>query len=235
MTKKLKYLAIIPARGGSKGIPRKNMVPIAGKPLIAYTIEAALKSDCLDKVVVSSDSPEIMEFAQCLGINESYQRPTEVSTDFTPMAETLKDVIFHYEKEGYEIENIMLLQPTSPLRTAEDIRGAVECFNSTDKKSLIGVTPAAEHPCEIIEQTPEKDWSFLVHAKGATRRQDYKNNYWFLSGAMYICNKDHFLETNIMFHPGESLLFPMPEESRIDIDSLADLELANFYLSQRNG
>lgn len=234
MSKKIKYLGIIPARAGSKGIPQKNIKLLNGKPLVSYTLEAAKNARKLDGVAVSSNFPEVLKLARDLGINTDYQRPESLSLDETPMIDTLLDVIEFYEGNSIKIENILLLQPTSPLRTAQDIDEAITLFEEKGSSSLIGVTPATEHPCEIIEEDGENPWTFVKNAGEAKRRQDYKSEYWFLSGAMYICNTQLLKSSGKIFHSAESVLFKMRPETGIDVDGPLDLIKAEVLLKYRD-
>jgi CMP-N,N'-diacetyllegionaminic acid synthase len=146
MYKNKKFLAIIPARGGSKGIPNKNIMAICGKPLIAYTIEAGKKSKYIDEVVVSTDSDDIKEIAQKYGAKVPFLRPDELSNDSAKSIDLVLHAIDFYKSNNISYDYVILLQPTSPLRTFMHIDEAVEKLIKYDKTSLVSVCEAAENP-----------------------------------------------------------------------------------------
>lgn len=220
-------LAIIPARGGSKGIPRKNMVLLKGRPLIEYTIEAALKSQLVDDILLSTDDDEIASVGQRLGLDVRYRRPAELAGDTTAMIDSLEHGIHWFEKAcGTLPDEILLLQPTSPLRSVQDIDGAVALFRESMARSLVSVHPMGEHPCECIVGSGDK-WDYLVRPpKGAVRRQDYKSNFYFINGAIYLADTQTLLSRRGFVRPGESAMYVMPRERGLDIDTFLDLALA---------
>lgn len=215
-----KILAIIPARGGSKGIPKKNIRLLAGKPLIAYTIEAALKSKYLDRIIVSTDDKEIM------GISKKYKaeiikRPKKLAQDTTPTQPVLEHVLdFLRKHENYKPDIIVLLQPTSPLRTAYHIDGAINKFLKEKYDSLLSACPSDKFIWKI-----ERDTAISVNhgRKKRIRRQDRKPEYRE-NGATYISKYDTLIKKHNIMN-GKIGLYIMPEENSIEIDTKFDLWL----------
>ena len=230
----MQYVAIIPARGGSKGIPRKNMVNLNGHPLIWYTLEAARHSRVKDHIFLSSDSQEIREYCKQYSIHSDYIRPTELATDTASSSAVVEDVISYLKKKNQFPENIIMLQPTSPLRTSRDLDLAIEHFEKCEKASMVGVTRMREHPAECIKEMPNRSWSYLEKSQPNARRQDYLGNFYFINGAIYICKTEEFLKTKRFVIEGETELFEMPSEHAIDIDEMVDLFVAEAYLQYRS-
>jgi len=223
-----KILAIIPARGGSKGIPRKNIRLLAGKPLIAYSIETALKSRYIDKVVVSTDDEEIAEIAKKYGA-QVIKRPGKLARDKSPTLDTIKHVLETLEKNENYIPNIIiLLQPTSPLRSTEDINNAIELFLNEDCESVVGV-------CENVNLY----WSFRVedgHMKPIfgkkylkMRRQDLPRIY-APNGAIFV-STPQILNIYGGFYCDKTVPYVMPPERSVDIDNEEDFILAEILMS----
>lgn len=224
-------LAIIPARGGSKGIPRKNLYPLAGKPLLVYTLEASIHAKNISRVLVSTDDLEIYNLAKSYGV-DVVRRPANLATDTAPII----DVVFHsletlYENEGYSPDIVVLLQPTSPLRTARDIDDAVRVFKSCDScLSLISVSEYEHSPYWALKVSD----GFLVpifrEAYLRTRRQDLPKMYR-PNGAIYIATPEVLREYRSFLTP-RTIPYIMPPERGIDIDSLLDLWLAELILTR---
>lgn len=225
-------LAIIPARGGSKGIPRKNMAFLFGKPLIQHTIEAAQQSQTVSRIVLTTDDAEIAALGASLGLDTRYQRPPELAKDDTPMAATLAHCL-HWAQQAYgACDEFMLLQPTSPLRTAKDIDAATRLYRESNKNSLLSVNAMTEHPYECLELKSE-GWAYLAKdATGASRRQDYPNAYYYINGAIYITQTKKFLRTEKIIDEDSVCFYPMARERSVDIDEAVDLLVAQALLSQ---
>lgn len=228
----MKVLAIIPARGGSKGIPKKNIVDLNAKPLIQYTVDAAKNSKEIDKIFLSSDDKDIINIAKQLGIYSEYIRPEKFANDTASGAEVVLDALSWLEKnENYIPDAIMLLQPTSPLRTAEDIDGAIEHFSKDSKKALVGVHTMIEHPYECVFDIEKDDWQYLAKQdKRVTRRQDYKDKFYYINGALYLVDVNFFKQEKLFMKEKNTSFYIMPHERGIDIDEYSDLQRAEFYL-----
>lgn len=235
-----RFLAVIPARGGSKRIQRKNVALLGGRPLLAWTIEAALGTDCVGKVVVSTDDDEISHVArQYLGDCRRgcvVQRPPALATDSAPSA----PVVLHaWEQEGREFDMIVLLQPTSPLRNADDIEAAARAFAREFKRdealALTSITPALEPAKAAVLRwvDPARPGAVLPFAPqppapGAELHR--------LNGALYMLSApalQQWAATCTPFLPGERLGYVMPAERSLDIDTPDDLRRADETLRER--
>ncbi len=218
-----KYLAIIPARGNSKRLPRKNILSFAGKPLLQWSIEAALQCDFISKTVVSSDCPEILSISRLPGV-DLHERPKTLALDESSSVDVVLDVLKNYEKFSY----IVLLQPTSPLRCSADISDAIKCFErSWPLNSLISVCETDYNP--ILTNTLRKNKK-MKNFFNKMQKDDKPLNsqkHYRINGAIYIISTDIFLE-NRSFLNEETIAFIMKKEKSIDIDSKLDFEIAEF-------
>ena len=226
-------LVIIPARAGSKGIPRKNLVLLGGKPMIQYTIEAAQQSQFVSRIVLSTDDPEIAALGSGLGLDVSYQRPPHLADDNTPIEATLAHCL-NWLREGSVThdEAFILLQPTSPLRTFKDIDEAIQLYRGSKKNSLVSVNSMREHPFECVELRSD-GWSYLSkNISGAFRRQDYSNNYYYINGAIYITRTEQFLLSGKIIDEKSASFYLMQREHSIDIDDVFDLLVAQALVAE---
>ena len=222
-----KIIAIIPARGGSKGLPRKNIAMLNGKPLISYSIEAALKADLVSRVIVSTEDAEIAEISSKYG-SEVMNRPVELAQDDTPTISVVQQVLHQLEDDRYHAEVVVLLQPTTPLRTTEDIDSAVGLFLSCNCQSVVSI-------CEM-EHSPY--WSFQVERSYLKplmgkkylkmRRQDLPRVY-LPNGALFVSSPKVLHKTK-SFYSSRIMPYIMPPERSIDIDCKNDLLLAEILL-----
>ena len=228
----MKVLAIIPARGGSKGIPKKNIIDLNGKPLIQYTVDMALESKKIDKVFLSSDDDEIISTVKSLGLYSGYKRPHCFASDTASTIDAVVDALNWLEKnENYTPDAIILLQPTSPLRLSSDIDNAIEQFSKDSKDCLVSVHEMIEHPYECVVDIEKDSWQYLAKQdKKATRRQDYKEKYYYINGALYLVNIDFFEKNREFILEGNTSFYIMPHERGIDIDEYSDLKRAEFLL-----
>lgn len=227
-------LAFIPARGGSKGIPRKNLALLAGKPLIEYTLEAALASTRIDDILLSTDDEEIAACAARCGLATGYRRPAGLAGDDSPMIAAVEHALGWYARErGQRPDTLLLLQPTSPLRTTQDIDGAVAAFAAGGADTLASVHALSEHPSECVE-LQEHGWRYLVPPPAAAaRRQDYRGRFCFINGALYLGRTPVLLRERRFVIPGATQLYEVPRERGIDVDSPLDLALAEAVLRMR--
>jgi N-acylneuraminate cytidylyltransferase/CMP-N,N'-diacetyllegionaminic acid synthase len=227
----MRILAFIPARGGSKGIPHKNIALLNGKPLIQYTIEAAQESGYIDEIILSSDDAEIIDFARSLGLDVAYRRPPELGQDTTSMIDTVMHALdWLKETTNYVPDSILLLQPTSPLRRVTDIDNAIKKFIESNSPSLISVHEMIEHPYECIKIT-ETGWSFLQKpATHAYRRQDYKDKYYYINGAIYLITLRSLVSNKSFVVEGETDFYIMPQLYGTDVDTPFDLKKCECYL-----
>ncbi|MGL5231668.1 acylneuraminate cytidylyltransferase family protein [Cetobacterium sp.] len=230
MYKDKKILAIIPARGGSKGIPKKNIIDLLGKPLLYYSIKGAKESKYIDEIVVSTDDKEIAEVTESLGIDVPFLRPKELSQDNSKSIDAFIHSIKEIEKLGKRYDYILLLQNTSPLRQSWHIDEAIEKLLESDERSLVSVSEVTEHPC-IMRTLDEKGNTLpLISMTGDMRRQDFPPIY-IVNGAIYIQKNDEQLNLNTNLNGGK-LAYVMEREYSVDIDEYLDLEIATHYLKR---
>ncbi|MCR5671741.1 MAG: acylneuraminate cytidylyltransferase family protein [Butyrivibrio sp.] len=220
MYKDHSVLAIVPARGGSKGIPGKNIIEVAGKPLVAYTLDAAKKSSFIDYVLVSTDSEEIAEVSKEYGAQVPFLRPAELATDTAKTS----DAIFHAVKEmenlGRSFDAVVLLQPTSPLRTGSDIDAAIELFFEEGERSVVSVSEAEINPV-LIRRVVDGKAVPILNTTSTVRRQDFEK-FYRVNGAIYV-NKASEISRDTSFNDNE-LAFVMEKNHCLDIDTMEDLE-----------
>lgn len=226
-----KIIGFIPARGGSKGIPNKNLVVINNLPLIEYTLIACENSKLLQAVYVSSDSSDILNFCKNRTKIQTLKRPEYLSTDTSSIEGAL---LYHLENDIIIDENdlIVLLHPTTPLRTNNHIDEALKLFLESDRDSLISVSEPMEHPSDMIYWDAEKH-NFLDNSisPGITQRQKFKKLY-FINGAIYIFKKKTLLKFRNRFGTS-SVPYVMKQSESIDIDSNDDLLIAELLLKYR--
>lgn len=225
-------IAIIPARGGSKGLPSKNILEFDGKPLITYSIEQAKSSKYIDRVIVSTDNQEIIDKSKEAGAEVPFVRPSELASDDSSAIETYKHAILEIEEQGGESLNaIVVLLPTSPLRLVSDIDRACELFMEKKADSVVSYTQS-HHPIE---------WFKNVDASGRIRdigfgdaiknRQEYSKSFR-PNGSIYIFKKDIIVQGK--YYTDNSYALLMPKERSIDIDSLQDFLIAQFIYQNKN-
>jgi len=229
MYKQHRILAIIPARGGSKGVPRKNIRPLAGKPLIAWTIEAAQQSSYLDRCVLSSEDAEIMQVARDFGCDVPFPRPAELAQDDTPGIAPVMHVLDTLAAQGEVYDYVLLLQPTSPLRQSQHIDDIIKTCLDKNADSSVSVYTAEPHPY----------WSFTRNDAGymqplfdeiPVRRQDLPAVY-ALNGALYLScwqqlkDQQNFISTH-------TLPYIMSARDAADIDTELDFNWCEFLIQQ---
>ncbi len=225
-----RVLAVIPARGGSKGIPRKNLRVIAGRSLLEWTWRAAQGSVFLDRTILSSEDPEIIATMRALGGEVPFVRPVELAADTTPGIDPLLHALDALP-ERYEL--VVLLQPTSPLRTAADIDGAIRLCVDRGAPACVSVGPVAKNPHWTFRLDEDARLSpILPSVEGAARRQDLPV-YVSLNGAVYVAHTD-WIRRNRRFDSPETVAFAMSRESSVDIDDEIDLIVAEELLRRRH-
>jgi CMP-N,N'-diacetyllegionaminic acid synthase len=222
-------LAIIPARGGSKGVPRKNIRDIAGKPLIAWTIAEAQKSKYLDRVILSSEDQEIIETAKSWGCEVPFVRPLNLAQDTTPGI----DPVLHALVELSLYDYVVLLQPTSPLRRVADIDGCIEQCVTQSARACVTVTEPEKSPYWMYTMDSRGQMTKLLPTDSMiTRRQDLPRAY-ALNGAVYVAECKWLLKSH-SFITEETLGFTMPKERSYDIDTELDFRICEFLLLEGN-
>jgi CMP-N,N'-diacetyllegionaminic acid synthase len=227
MTKKI--LSIIPARGGSKGLLRKNIINLAGKPLIAWTIEASLKSKYITKTIVSSEDGEILETSIKYGA-EIIRRPDDLASDTATSESVVKHAIDYLKYKGEEFDIVILLQPTSPLRNSKDIDSAFEVMFNSEATAVIST---CEFDNKILKTFIECSNGFLEGISNNkypfVRRQDLPAVY-MPNGAIYIINVKSFREEK-SFLTSKTLNYVMPKSRSIDIDNQSDMDKIKELIS----
>lgn len=216
--------ALIPARGGSKGIPRKNIKLIAGKPLIAWTIEAALRSSLLRAVVVSTDDPEIADVAKRAGAQVPFMRPAELAQDQTPGI----DPVLHALDQLPQFDSVLLLQPTSPLRTTDDVDACLQLALARSAPSVVSVSEVNTHPYWTYHLSEDQTLRRFYDAEPVARRQDLPPAF-ALNGALYF-SEVSWLRSNGSFVGAETLAYVMARERSVDLDTPFDWKFAELLL-----
>lgn len=229
-----RVLAIIPARGGSKGVPRKNIKPLIGKPLIAYTIETAKRSVYLTRTIVSTDDQEIAEVAKANGGDVPFYRPAYLAADTSPTSEAVLHAIETLKQQGETYDLVVILQPTTPLRSVEDIDIPIQRLleHSTARSSASVAKIDDPHPRKIQKITPDGFLQNYIDGPRLVRRQDAEPAYRW-SGSTYVAYVADVVANNgqILIEP--VLPYVMPDERSVNIDCLLDFFLCEKILEQK--
>ena len=221
-----KILAIIPARGGSKGIPHKNIINLCGKPLIAYTIEAAKKSMYVDTVLVSTDDIEIQSVSEQYGAMVPFLRDAMIATDKATTISVVVDAVQRLSMNGENYDVVILLQPTSPLRTTEEIDVAIDVFFQNDMQGVVSVNAVETSPF-LLRTIEGHRLQRIISESSTIRRQDMPT-YYEVNGAIYI-NHIREIDENLSFNDNP-IPYIMNREHSVDIDTWDDLERAKEIL-----
>ena len=226
MIKNKKVLGIIPARGGSKGLPRKNILDLCGKPLISWTIEEANKSIFIDKLIVSTDDQEIIEVSKKYGCEVPFKRPKKFSRDKS----TTNEVIMHsIDSISVKFDVIIVLQPTSPLRTSKDIDNSLKKLIENDCFSVISMC-LSDKPYEWFHHINSEGFIKNIFDSKMNNRQLSKNAY-VPNGAIYTAHVDIYKQKKTFYHKN-SMAYIMPKHRSIDIDDKLDFKMAKFLLDE---
>jgi N-acylneuraminate cytidylyltransferase/CMP-N,N'-diacetyllegionaminic acid synthase len=234
--RKVRILGIIPARGGSKGIKNKNIVNLAGKPLIQYTLEPAIrleKEGLIEHLIISTDSPDIKAIAEKIGAKVPFLRPDKYAVDESKSIDLVLHAIDFFECKDTFFDAVILLQPTSPLRSYNDISDALNLFKKFKSESLISV--CKEKIRELRSYKKNGVYGIPIsplHNKG-TRRQDLDEIY-IRNGAIYICKTEYIKQNHVLFSDAP-LLFEMPPERSIDTNTSEDLDYIRWLLTRKSG
>lgn len=226
-----KILAVIPARGGSKRLANKNILPLCGKSLIAWSIDEAKKSKYIDNVLVSSDSQEIIDIATSHGANTPFVRPGELALDETKSIDVVIHALEFYEDEKYDY--VIVLQPTSPLRDVEDIDKAIEHLFEKKATSVIGVCEVEHSPLwsNTLDDSLSMD-NFLDDKYNNSRSQDLPP-YYRINGAFYMSKVNSILKQKTFFVKENIYAYVMSQEHSVDIDTKLDFIIAKAILEER--
>lgn len=224
-------LAIIPARGGSKGLPGKNIKKLDGKPLIAYTITAALNSKEITRVIVSTDDIKISEISKQYGAEVPFLRPKELATD---TAKSIDTYIYTIEKleevENYKVNDVLILQPTSPFRTSNDIDSAINLYKLKSADSVVSYCKE-DHPI-IWHKYLDGEGRLESIFEGKIRNRQEERPSYYPNGAIYIFKKE-IIKSGI-YYTKKSFAYLMPRNRSVDIDTIEDFRYAEFLIKQSN-
>ena len=229
-----KVLGIIPARGGSKRLPRKNLLILEGRPLIAHTIEAGLLSHYIDELVVSTDDLEIADIAKSYGAQVPFIRPAALSRDESGSFEVIQYTIEYYKNsENREFDYIVYLQPTSPLRDKTEIDNAMLFMLNKNADAIVSVCEVEHTPlwCNKLPDNLSMEGFLMDHVK-YKRSQDL-DRYYRLNGAIYIINISRLLVEKTFFIKNNIFAYIMPQEKSVDIDTALDMKLCAVLMQER--
>lgn len=219
------FLAVIPARGGSKRLPKKNILDLAGKPMIAWSIDAGIKSKYIDKVIVSSDDTYILKIAQKYG-SDIVVRPRELADDTATTFDTVKHVLMNEKEYDY----VILLQPTSPLRTCNDIDKAIEFLCQKKADAVVSVCEMEHSPLWSNVLPEDKNMQNFLPKELINKRAQDLESYYRLNGAIYICKIEEFLKQKSFFIKKDIFAYEMNQKNSIDIDTQLDFAIATSLL-----
>lgn len=226
-------LAIVPARGGSKAVPRKNIQPVGGRPLIAWTIEAARAARGVERVIVSTDDAEIAEASKGCGADVPFLRPASLAADDTPgTSPILHAVEWLDEHEQYRPTSVIVLQPTSPLRTVDDIDGALAVLERRRCRSVVGVSPTPHHPLWMKCLTDDERLIDFIPEDSSSAVREHLPAVYIVNGAIYLVRRDVLMETRALYGD-DTWAYVMPPERSLDIDTDWDLHVADLILTAR--
>lgn len=231
----MKNIAIIPARSGSKGLPDKNIRLVNGKPLIAYTIEAALQSGCFDTVHVSTDSEKYAEIAREYGADEPFLRSPELASDTASSWDAVREVLAKYSALGKSFDTMMLMQPTSPLRTAQDVKDAYALMQEKNAKSVIAVCEVDHSPlwCDMIPDSGNMKGFGRKDIAWVTRQE--LRPFYRVNGSMYLLSVDGIsIPADDRIYEDDCYALFMDRKKSVDIDSEDDLAMVEFLISRRD-
>lgn len=226
----MKVLVIIPARGGSKGIPHKNIKPLAGKPLIHYTIDVARQIVDDEDICVSTDDPEIIKCVEEYGLNVPFVRPAELATDTAGTYEVLLHALDYYEKHGRHYDVVLLLQNTSPFRTAKHVKEAMSFYYS-DLDMVVSVKECSANPYYCVFEENADGYLYICKGDGnITRRQDAPKVYEY-NGAVYAINPES-LKKMPLYKFTHCVKYVMDEQSSLDLDTMNDWRMAEMMIKE---
>lgn len=226
----MKPLIIIPARGGSKGIPNKNIKLLNGEPLIKYTIDAAKEVFDDDQICVSTDSIEIKNTVEKLGLKIPFIRPKELATDEATTYNVLLHAVQFYKEKGYRPDVIILLQATSPFRTSEHIKNALKLYNSS-YDMVVSVKETQSNPYYVLYEEDSEGWLNKSKTGNFTRRQDCPK-VWEYNGAIYLINPNA-LEKSPLHEFKKIKKFVMDDKASLDIDTPFDWTIAEALIASK--
>ena len=227
----IRILSIIPAKGYSRGLPNKNLQPFCGKPLVQWTIEASIESRYITRTVVSSDSKKILGLSRELGA-EAIERPGKLASDTASSESVVEHVLDHLRKtEGYRPETLILLQPTSPLRTSQDISAAMELYLGDECSAVISGYDLQRNPLKDFLINDQGSLTAIMNDTNPFLPRQLLPRAFRPNGAIYIVDANLFMQTQTLLTNNTKPFF-MEKERSIDIDSIDDLKTAESHLKQ---
>jgi len=234
----LRILGVITARGGSKGIPGKNLKLLGGKPLLAYTLESAEESAVFDRVILSTDDAEIAAAARARGCEVPFMRPADLAQDETPhLPVMIHAVAWLRDREDYRCDAVMILQPTSPFRTPDDIRNAVRLLESSGADSVVGVSAVPPHfnPMRMLAADEGGVATLFVSGEPVrrrpVRRQDLPN-VWAINEAIYLFRSPLLFAAEPSLYGDRTVIYVMPAERGLAIDDARDWDAAERAIEE---
>lgn len=235
----MKVLGIITARGGSKGIPGKNLKDLGGRPLLAYTVDAARDSGVLDRVILSTEDSAIADAGRSLGCEVPFTRPAELSKDETPHLPVIQHAAqWMRDHAGYQPDAVMILQPTSPLRSADDIAATVRLLESSGADSVVSVTEvsAHAHPMRMLRVDERGQATLFATGEPVRRRINRRQDLpqaWVMNGAIYACLTRLLFDAEPSLYGDRVVAYAMPAERSVSIDDFEDWSAAERALARR--
>lgn len=229
----MKTIAIVPARSGSKGLPDKNIVDLNGKPLMYYTIKAAIDSGCCDEIMVSTNSEKYAEIAKKCGANVPFLRTEETACDNAGSWDVVREVLANYSNMNMHFDYVCLLQPTSPLRTSGDVIASYELLAQDGITNVVSITET-EHPVQwCFKLTDNGCMDEMACSPYSYMRRQELDKYYRENGSIYWIDADKIRERTYNFYSDNCYGYVMPRERSIDIDNSLDLRIAEIYCLER--
>ncbi len=227
-----KIIAIIPARGGSKGLPRKNIKVLSGKPLLAWPIEAAINSKYVDRVIVTTDDPEIAEIAKQFHADVPFLRPSELADDSAPTSGAILHAIEYCESEQDRYDYVLLLEPTSPLTEASDIDSAIEKLLQTEMTAIVGVSEVEEsHPEYCVEiSADDRIKPYQKKSFSAPKRRQELTPLYYLDGNLYLSEVKAYKEKLTFYHE-KTLGYVGESWKSVEVDTLFDFMVVETIIN----
>ncbi len=233
MLNQKKILAVIPARGGSKGLPRKNILPFAGKPLISWTIEQARKARYVDKTIVTTDDETIKQVSLEAGAEVPFIRPEHLATDHADGTDVMRHAAewYRHNDKQSSFDIMICLQPTSPLRQANDIDRAIELFFEKNARAIISVCEAEHNPLWTNTLGPDLCMEQFASLEGQRPNRQELPQYYRLNGSIYVLEIDYLINCR-SYYGDRTFAYVMPRQRSVDIDTLLDFRFAEFLFTR---
>jgi CMP-N,N'-diacetyllegionaminic acid synthase len=226
-----KIISIIPARSGSKGLKDKNIRPFSGKPLLAHTISAAKESGVFDEIFVSTDSPYYAGIAKEYGASVPFLREYSLATDTASSWDVVKNALIQYQNAGFYFDVVILLQPTSPLRTFGDIQNALKLYCEKNANAVVSVCETNHSPLWTNTLPEDHSLAHFIREDAKNKPRQLLEKYYQINGALYIVNVDYLMKGNDIY--GDNCFaYIMPKESSIDIDDELDFLIGELLMNK---